>query len=177
MRECDISLEIDCPPERFWPLYFDEGFNRDTFLEGLGWDDPKITEFRADAELIVRNIAAHPKLEIGGKVAALIGEKLGYQEWGRFDRQTREFAFRQRTNIFGDKLWLRGKMWAEAIGTERMRWRTKLTIECTVFGVGSLLERAAEHNVYKAWPQCSTYWNRWLSEHPDRVGRPLERAE
>lgn len=169
MRECDISLEIDCPPERFWALYFDEGFNRDTFLDGLRWDEPRITEFRADADLVVRNIAAHPRLEIPGKVAKLIGEKLGYQEWGRFDRQTGEFAFRHRTNIFGDKLWLRGKMWAEPIGAERMRWRTKLTIDCSILGVGGLIERAAEHNVYKAWPQCSTYWNRWISEHPDRV--------
>lgn len=169
MRECDISLEIDCPPERFWALYFDEGFNRDTFLEGLHWDEPRITEFRADADLVVRNIAANPKLEIGGKVAKLIGEKLGYQEWGRFDRQTGEFSFRHRTNIFGDKLWLRGKMWGEPIGTGRMRWRTKLTIDCSILGVGGLIERAAEHNVYKAWPQCSQYWNRWLSAHPDRV--------
>ncbi len=170
MRECEFCLEVRCSPERFWPLYFDEGFNRDTFVEGLRWDEPTITEFRVEPESIVRTIAAHPKVEVGGSVAKLIGEKLGYQEWGRFDRRSGEFAFRHRTNIFADKLWIRGKMWAEPLGVDRMHWRTKLTIECTVLAVGGLLERAVEHNVVKAWPQCSNYWNRWLSEHPDRTG-------
>jgi hypothetical protein len=36
-----------------------------------------------------------------------------------------------------------------------------------VLGVGGLIERAVEHNVYKAWPECSRYWNRWLAEHPN----------
>lgn len=162
MRECDISLDVDCTPERFWALYFDESFNRDTFLEGLRWEAPQITEFRSEPELIVRNIAAQPKLELPGKVAKLVGEKLGYQEWGRFDRSTHEFEFRHRTNIFGDKLWIRGKMWAEPLGSDKMKWRTRLTIDCSVLGVGGLIERAAEHNVYKAWPQCASYWNRWI---------------
>ncbi len=167
MRECDISLEVHCSPERFWRLYFDEGFNRDTFIHGLGWDAPTITEFRSDEREIVRNIAAAPKLELPGRVAKLIGEKLGYREWGRFERDTGEFHFRHQTNIFAERMTIAGRMWADALPGERMRWRTRLTIECTILGVGALIERAVEHNVYKSWPECSDYWNRWLAEHPD----------
>lgn len=166
MRECDISLEIDCPPDRFWRLYFDEGFNRDTFVHGLGWEPPTITEFHADEAEIVRNIAASPKLEVGGKVAKLIGERLGYREWGRFVRDTGEFHFRHQTNIFAERLVLAGRMWADPMTGERMRWRTWMTIQCTIPAIGGIIERAVEHNVDKSWPACARYWNRWLAEHP-----------
>jgi hypothetical protein len=166
MRECDISLEVDCPPERFWRLYFDEGFNRDTFIEGLRWDAPTITEFRADEREIIRNISAAPKLEVPGRVAKLIGEKLGYRESGRFDRATDQFHFRHLTNIFGERMVIAGRMWAEPRPGERMVWRTKLSITCTIPGISGLIERAVEHNVHKAWPECSEHWNRWLTAHP-----------
>jgi hypothetical protein len=169
MRACDISLEIDCPPERFWRLYFDETFHRDTFVEGLGWGLPTITERREGPDEIIRNMTAAPKLEVGGKVAKLIGDKLGYREWGRFDRARGEFHFRQQTNIFGERMQIAGHMWGEALAGERMRWRTKLTIECTILGVSGLIERAVEHNVDKAWPECARYWNRWIAEHADVI--------
>lgn len=168
MRACDISLDVHCPPDRFWGLYLDDDFNRDTFIHGLRWEEPTITEFHDGGDEVVRNISAHPKLEVGGKVAKLIGERLGYQEWGRFVRETEQFHFRHRTSVFGDRLWIRGHMWIEPKG-EHMLWRTKLTIECSLLGIGGLIERAVEHNVYKSWPVCSTYWNQWLREHPEAL--------
>ena len=167
MRACDISLEVDCPPARFWRLYFDPEFNRATFLEGLGWDLPTILEFRVDEREIVRNMTAAPKLELPGKVAKMVGDKLGYREWGRFDRVAHEFHFRHQTNIFGERMTIAGTMWADPLPAERMVWRTKLTITCTVLGVGGLIERAVEHNVLKSWPDCSRHWNRWIPAHPE----------
>jgi len=170
MRECDITLEIDCPPDRFWRLYFDEQFHRDTFVDGLRWGEPTVTELRADQREIIRNMTAAPRLEIGGRVAKLVGDKLGYREWGRFDRDSGEFHFKQQTNVFGERMTIAGRMWGEELSGGRMRWRTRLTIECTLLGVGGLIERAAEHNVYKAWPECSRFWNQWLRV---RIPAPL----
>lgn len=167
MRRSDITFELDCPPERFWRLYFDDEFNRQIFVEGLGWDAPTVTEFRSDEREIVRNLSAAPKLELPGRVAKLIGDQLGYREWGRFDRAKGEFVFRQRTNIFGEKIKLGGKMWAEPIGDARMRWRTQMSVECSMLGVGGLLERTAEQNIDKSFATNARFWNRWLAAHPD----------
>jgi hypothetical protein len=184
MRACDISLEVDCAPARFWRLYFDPEFNRDTFVQGLGWELPTILEFRETEAEIIRNVSAYPRLELPGKVAKLIGEKLGYREWGRFERASSEFHFRHQTNIFGERMTIAGKMWAEPLagpGTgeralERMVWRTRLTIVCTIPGVGGLIERAVEHNVHKSWPDCSRHWNRWIPAHPDAGRAQTESA-
>ncbi|KIG18399.1 hypothetical protein DB30_00684 [Enhygromyxa salina] len=167
MRRCDISLELDCPPDRFWRLYFDEDFTRETFERGLGWSAPKYTEFRSDEHEIIRHLSAQPKLDISGKAAKLIGEQLGYQEKGRFDRKTQRFEFSNRTNIFGERMKLSAKMWAEPIGESRMRWRTEMTIDCSIFGVGGLLERTAEQNIEKTYPTCAKYWNRYFADHPE----------
>lgn len=167
MRRCDITLELDCTPERFWRLYFDEDFNRETFVEGLGWTAPTIIEFRSDEREIIRNLSAQPKLDIPGKAAKLIGEQFGYREWGRFDRAKVEFEFRHRTNIFGERMKLSGRSWSEALGGARMRWRTRFDIECSILGVGGLLERTAEQNIEKTYPICAGYWNRWFAAHPD----------
>jgi hypothetical protein len=166
MRRCDTSLELDCTPERFWQLYLDEAFNRETFIHGLGWEAPTILESRSDERELVRNLAAQPKLELDGKVAKLIGEQMGYREWGRFDRQKGEWTFKQRTNIFGDKLALDGRMWAEPLPGGRMRWRSTTNVDCSIFGVGGLLERTAEQNIQKTYPICARYWNRWFAAHP-----------
>ena len=91
----------------------------------------------------------------------------------RFERARGEFHFRHQTNIFGERMTIAGKMWAEPLpagpttAAERMVWRTTLTIECTILGVGGLIERAVEHNVHKSWPDCSRHWNRWIPAHPD----------
>ncbi|PRQ09729.1 DUF2505 family protein [Enhygromyxa salina] len=167
MRRCEISLELDCTPARFWQLYFDDDFTRETFERGLGWAAPQITEFRTDERELIRNLSAQPKLEISGKAAKLIGEQLGYQEWGRFDRTTERFEFRNRTNIFGERMKLRGTMWAEPIGQARMRWRTEMTVDCSIFGVGGLLERTAEQNIEKTYPTCARHWNRWFATNPE----------
>ncbi|PRQ02561.1 hypothetical protein ENSA5_22060 [Enhygromyxa salina] len=167
MRRCDISLELDCPPERFWQLYFDADFNRETFVDALGWEPPTILEFRSDEREIVRNLSARPRLDIPGKVAKLIGEQLGYREWGRFDRGRSEFVFRHRTNIFGERMKMSGRSSGEPLGEARMRWRTKIDIECSILGVGRLLERTVEQNIEKSYPVCARYWNRWLAAHPN----------
>lgn len=166
MRRADVSLELDCTPARFWQLYLDEDFTRETFERALKWTAPTILESRSDEREVVRNLAAQPKLDIDGKVAKLIGEQMGYREWARFDRAKQAFTFKQRTNIFGDKLALDGRMWAEPIGDARMRWCSTTTIDCSVFGVGGLLERTAEQNIHKTYPICAKYWNRWFAEHP-----------
>jgi hypothetical protein len=96
----------------------------------------------------------------------LIGEQMGYREWGRFDRARGEFEFRHRTNIFGERLKLSGRMWAEPIGDARTRWRTQMSVECSILGVGGLLERTAEQNINKTYPVCARYWNRWFADNP-----------
>jgi hypothetical protein len=166
MRTCKITLELDCTPARFWQLYFDEDFNRETFIHGLGWAAPVVSELRQDEREIIRNLSAQPKLEISGRAAKLIGEQLGYQEWGRFDRSSQQFEFRNRTTIFGERLKLNGKMWAEPLGQARMRWRTEMSVDCSILAVGGLLERTAEQNIEKTYPMCARYWNGWFAKHP-----------
>jgi hypothetical protein len=166
MRRCDTNFELDCQPDRFWLLYLDEDFTRELFVRGLGWDAPTFTEFRSNEREVIRNLSAAPKLDLDGKVAKLIGEQMGYREWGRFDRAKGEWEFRHQTNIFGERLKMQGRMWAEPLGQTRMRWRTQTTIECSIIGVGGLLERTAEQNINKTYPISAKYWNRWLAEHP-----------
>ncbi|EDM75640.1 hypothetical protein PPSIR1_13385 [Plesiocystis pacifica SIR-1] len=162
MRRCDVSLPVECTPARFWALYLDEDFNRDTFLHGLRWSEPRITAYRETETEILRNVAAHPKLDVSGRAARLVGESLGYEEFGRFDRATQIFHFRQRTTVFGDRLWIHGHMRADPRGEAGMHWRTQATVECSIPAVGGLLERAVEHNLLRSYPLCQRYWNQRL---------------
>jgi hypothetical protein len=162
VRVLNLAYEIGCTPDHFWSMYFDEVFTRELFLEGLRWSDPIITKFRETDEEIIRHMGARPALEIGGKLARIIGDKLGYTEEGRFDRSTGEYHFRQVTSALGDRLDLRGKMWCEPRGDARCRWVSHVEIDVKMFGIARLIEKAVEINAGKGWATCARYFNQSL---------------
>ena len=167
MREPKIQLEIDCPPDRFWRVYFQDGFTRDTFVEGLGWDAPEITELRETEAEIVRSLIATPKLDLPGKLAKLLGDRFGYQEFGRFNRNEQVWHLRHKANTLGDKIKIQGEVASSEIAGGRTRLDARFEIECSMFGVGGMLERTAEQNFNDAWTKCGRYWNRWLAKNPE----------
>ena len=165
MRRCELRFAIETTPDRFWSLYLDEDFNRESFVRGLSWDPPQQHAYRSDEREVVRELSAQPRLELPPKVARLVGERLGYREWGRFDRASAQFEFRQRTTMFGDKLSIQGRMWGEPRGEAGMNLIAKLEVEASMFGVGGLLERTVEQNFNTTFSALVRHWNQWLKDH------------
>jgi hypothetical protein len=159
--------EIDCTPARFWELYLDSDFQNRLYLEGLGWERPEITIERDDEDEFRRTMIANPKVMVSGVVEKLIKHTLGFVETGVFDRKAGVFRLKHRTNIFGDKFRLEGEMRIDPVGEHRCRRVAKLEAESYVFGIGRIIEKAAEGNMKKGWDDSAVFFNRWVAKHPE----------
>jgi hypothetical protein len=151
--------ELPGPPERFWALYLDSGFQRELFVDGLGWEAPTITRLDEGELEIVRHLRAVPRVELPAALATIIKQAVGFTEEGRFDRAAQTFHLRHRTNVFGERLRLEGRFRVESRPGGRCARCGELEVEAKIPAIGGLVERAVELNMKKGWDQSA----RWLA--------------
>ncbi len=157
---------INCSEERFWSLYGDDAWLRGMLLEGLGYGGIVIDSNVVTPTGWEREFRMTPKLRAPDAVLKLVGG-MSITDTGRFNRATRTLEFRQRLSVMSDKLLISGTMRTEADGVGRCRRISKVNFEAKVFGLGGLIEKAAESNVRKGFQDGADYVNRWLAAHPE----------
>ena len=165
MHTVRVEHEIDCTPERHWELYLDPEFTRDMFVDGLGHNEPDITEVSDDDKERRRDMKVVPKLELPPRIQKLMKGKMGYSEKGRFDKKREKFYLEHKTAALGDKLRLNGEFFVEPLGDKRCKRTAIVRVDVRVFGIGGLLERVIERSIKSGWDDSAKYMNRWLAKN------------
>lgn len=163
--EFTLRHVIDCPPERFWELFLDADWTRELFEDGLSFHcelDP-VEESGGTKRRVMRVV---PKVDLPKAVAKLFGDKLGYTEHARLDVAKGVWAYELTLNVLSDKIRLGGEMTVEPKGDDRLDRISKMWVEAKIFGVGGLVEKAAEKNMRKGWNDSADWINRWLAKNP-----------
>lgn len=164
MGKFTLSHEIRCDEARFWESFFDDGFNEQLFREALRFDYKLLENSDRERE-IVRRYTTTPKLELPGPVAKLVGPNLRVEEQGRYDKAQRLWTWRMIPSVLADKFHSDGKMYVEAIGTDRVRRVAEMSVEVKIFGLGGLMESTAEKAMRDAWNKTAVFHNQWLEKN------------
>jgi hypothetical protein len=164
----DFTLRhpLDCTPERHWALFWDPEWTRTLIVDGLGFFSCDVRPVRQEGTLRHREMAVTPKLDIPAAVAKILGPKLGYTEKGTFDEATQTWTYRMVLNVLTDSIRIGGEVSIEPLGAGRCTRVSKMWVEVKIFGVGGMIEKAAEKNMRDGWDRSAQWINQWLAKNP-----------
>ena len=176
MIKVTLVHDLRCSKERFWKLFFDPDFTREMILDGLDFATCEIEPIKASNGIRRRAMEVKPKLDLPAAVKKLLGPKLGYREEATFDEATEEWRYTIHLNMLGDRIKLGGKMTIEEGTAQRCRRHSDLWVEARIFGLGGVVEKAAEKNMRDGWNKSATWINGWLAKHPEATDGPAAEA-
>ena len=162
-----VRLEhtINCDVARYWELYFDSAWIQRMFLEGLGYSQCEVQPAVEIPDGLSRSLRMTPKLNLPDVVGRALGRSLAVSEDGRFSRSTSTWTWQQRPSVLADKITIKGTVQAEPLEPGRCRRISEVTIEARLFGIGGLVERAAESNVRRGVDDSAAWINRDLAKN------------
>ncbi len=161
MKTLTSSVVHACTPETFWRIYFDEAYLRALYLETLHYKSFELLK-RSDTVLETRIV---PKVNLPGPVAKVMGDSFAYENHGSLDRAKGIFSWKMVPRG-KEVVSTRGTVRVEALGEGRCRRSDEVVIEAKVFGVGRLIEAAAEKEAIAARDREFALVERWIKQHP-----------
>lgn len=166
MIEFTLRNPLNCTPERHWALFFDPEWTRTLIIEGLGFSTCVVHPVRQEGGKRHRDMEVTPKIDVPAAVAKLLGPRLGYTERATFDEGTQTWTYQHVLNVLADKIIMRGTVVVEPLGTDRCTRVATMSVDVKIFGVGGLVEKAAEKNMRDGWNRSADWINGWLAKHP-----------
>lgn len=165
MSKFTISHEFNCDEDTFWKVFLDREFNEKLYREHLQFSQYEVVEQRETPTEVIRKVKGTPKMNLPGPVAKLIGSGFSYVEEGRLDRATKLWKWKMIPSALTDKLRNEGTVRLETIGPGKIRRVADIVIEAKVFGVGGMIESAAEKQLREGWDASAPFFQKWIDAH------------
>jgi len=161
MSTFQMRHEMDMTAEKFWELFFNNDLQKDIFLKCLKFPKWELVEFTDGDKEIIRVTKAQPKMEVPGAVAKLIGDGFGYTERGSFDKGAKVYKYKITPTTMADKIKNEGAVKVEAKpgSGEKCTRIVDITMECKIFGVGGMIEKAFEKQTREGWEESAKFLN------------------
>lgn len=166
MIEFTLRHELDCTVDRHWELFFDHDWTYSLLTEGLGFA-AEIGPVKQEGGARKRQMDVKPEADMPKAVAKLLGDALGYTERGSYDEATRTWTYDLVLNVLTDKIRMGGKVHLEPLGDDRCTRVSQMYAEAKIFGIGGLVEKAAEKNMRDGWTKSANWINGWLAKNPN----------
>lgn len=163
MGKFTVVHEINCNVDTFWKTFFDKGFNEKLYREGLSFPEFNVLDQSETDSQILRKAAGQPKMNMPGPVMKLLGNNFRYTEEGTFDKASKVWRWKMTPSTLADKMRQEGTLRVESIGENKVRRTAEMVIEAKIFGVGGLMESAAEKGLREGWDQSAVYMNKYLA--------------
>lgn len=165
MADTRIEHIYNCSEDTFWnQLFFDPEYNQRLFKEALGFPVYEQVDFKDTDGEIRRAIKVVPKLgPMPGPLKAVIGEGIGYQENGVFDKKTRRYTIDITPNKLSDKVTIKGVLYTQPKGDKCNRV-FECTVNAKIFGVGGMLEKRVIADMQESYAKGAHWSNEYIAE-------------
>ncbi len=163
MARHELVHEINCSAARMWELFFDDAFNVEMYCEGLSFPKCDIVEKREQNGVLHRRMVMIPKVEVPRPLAALFGDRVGFEEIGDWDRAKPVYRWKLILAALGDKVQIDGTMRLVDLPNGHCSRKTEFGAESKVFGLGGLIAKTSADNVIAGWNSSAKWINGWLA--------------
>jgi hypothetical protein len=163
VHEITLHHDIETSADHFWDAFIDPGFTRKLIVDGLGFARCDIGEVEEKDGKLHREMFVEPKLDLPGPVAKLLGPKLGYTETANLDREAGVWTFVLRLSVLSERIRMGGKMTIEPRSDKLCHRVTELWTDVRIFGLGGLVEKAAEKNLRDGWGNAAVWMNEYFA--------------
>jgi hypothetical protein len=94
----------------------------------------------------------------------VIGEGIGYEERGVFDRSAQSYKVVVVPNKLADKLNVKVDQWTIADGDSKCRRKARAEVSVKIFGVGGAIEKRMLADLEKSYAKSADFTNRFIAE-------------
>ena len=167
MLKFTIEHELDCSPDGHWELFFDPEWTESLIVGGLGFESCDVKPFVDEGDERSRQMRVIPKLDVPAAVAKLLGPRLGYTEKGVFHLPTKRWKYDLVLSVLAERIRLGGELTTKAIDgkPDKCTRVSELWVDCRIFGIGGMVERAAEKNMRDGWNKSADWINDWIAKN------------
>jgi hypothetical protein len=165
MATKQISHTFDCDVETFWKKFFlDEEFNRQLFLDRLGFSRWQVVRTEETEDGIKRVVDASPSTkDIPGPLKKVLQNGLGYREEGVWSRSKSLYTLRVTPASLPDQIEITGEMRVTAEGSGCRRTYDAF-VNARIFMVGGLLEGRLLNDVATSYEAAAAFSREWLRQ-------------
>lgn len=166
MAETRIEHVYNCSEDTFWNrIFFDEEYNKALFKEALEFPVYEQVSFEDSGDQVKRRIKVVPKLgPMPGPLKAVIGEGIGYQEDGVFDKKSQRYTIAITPNKLADKVTIKGVMYTEPKGDDKCTRVFECTVNAKIFGVGGMLEKRVIADMQESYAKGAEFTNEYIAK-------------
>jgi len=161
-----ITDVLHCSEDRFWELYLDPVWIQRMLVEGLHYTGLRLLKNEETPTGLRRDLVMTPRLNLPAAVAKVIGPSTVITEEGRYERATRTWFWKHQLSTMADKFVIGGSMRVAADGPDRVIRRSEVNLECKIFGIGGLVEKAAAGDIRTGFAAGADFINREVSRPP-----------
>lgn len=161
-----VEHVFDCSQTTFWEkVFFDAEYNRRLFYDELHFSEWKELEQKHDGERVHRFVRALPPTpDLPGPLKAALGNGVGYEERGVFDRSTNRYEARVRPNSLGDRVDVELSFRTEPMGEQKCRRIVDGKVSARVMLVGGMLEQRMITDLTRSYEKSAVFTNRFVAE-------------
>jgi Protein of unknown function (DUF2505) len=156
----DVRHAYDCTPERFWQMYWDDGF--DAMLRSSSGVTRELIAERTEGDVVIRRLRFVPDRELPGAVASILGsKKLVYEQENRWDRARSTLHWQVLPSFLPGKLSAAGQFVVQATpsGCEQL---ITGEIKVSVPLMGGQIERAIVGEIEGSYLKTAAAGREWL---------------
>jgi hypothetical protein len=161
MPTITLRNDIDCGPEKFWELFWNEEVQKRIFLQELHFPAWQVIEHKETETEIRRVVKATPKLDAPAAVQKVLGSNFGYTEEGRFDKASKIYKFVVKPSAMADKLKNEGTVRIEAKGEGKVTRIVDLVMEAKIMMIGGTIEKITEKGQREGWEMSARIFNEY----------------
>jgi hypothetical protein len=165
MRRIQQTTILPCSPRRFWSVLLDPTYARALLLDGLGFAGVDVLE----STEVVRKLRIVPRMNLPAVLERIVGDAFAYEEHGLLDREKNEWSWRMvhpASSRLPELIATKGTVKLVDRGSEESERQEEIVFEGKLFGLGGVIEGAAEKEARSAWGKELPFLEEWLKKPP-----------
>ena len=164
MKTIEETFIVPCSVDTFWNTFLDEQYMRKLFADVLAFKEFDILELTPTG----RKVRTVPRMNLPAVIEKLVGDTFAYEEHGTLDRAGNTWRWKMAQDGGGKKkkelVATHGSIRVEPLADGKCRRINSATVEGKVFGLGGVIESAAEKEIRAAWAKEAVFLNEWLQK-------------
>lgn len=166
MATLEIEHTFNCSEATFWDrIFLDPEYNDRLFKTELKFPVWREASREERGGAMHRVVEVVPYVgELPATIKAVIGEGIGYEERGVFDRNGKSYKVVVKPNKLADKLSIKVDQWTVADGDNRCKRKVRAEVSVKIFGVGGAIEKRMLSDLERSYQKSADFTNRYVAE-------------
>ena len=166
MATLEVEHTFNCSEATYWDrIFLDPEYNERLFKTELKFSVWRELSREEKGGVMHRALEVVPYVgELPGAIKAVVGDGIGYEEHGVFDRAAKNYKVVVVPNKLADKLNIKVDQWTVLESEGRCRRKVRAEVNVKMFGIGGTIEKRILADLERSYQKSADFTNRFIAE-------------